>query len=39
MARKPDSEPFRVRDYPFFFMHWIITKNNLTYENICYYII
>jgi MarR family transcriptional regulator, organic hydroperoxide resistance regulator len=20
--------PFRVRDYPFFFMHWIITKNN-----------
>jgi len=19
---------FRVRDYPFFFMHWIITKNN-----------
>lgn len=19
---------FRVRDYPFFFMHWIVTKNN-----------
>jgi len=25
---KRDSQPFRVRDYPFFFMHWIITKNN-----------
>lgn len=26
--RKEESRPFRVRDYPFFFMHWIITKNN-----------
>jgi DNA-binding MarR family transcriptional regulator len=29
LNRKQVSDrPFRVRDYPFFFMHWIITKNN-----------
>lgn len=22
------NTPFRVRDYPFFFMHWIIARNN-----------
>lgn len=25
---KRSEKPFHVRDYPFFFMHWIITKNN-----------
>lgn len=27
-AKKASDSRFRVRDYPFFFMHWIITKNN-----------
>lgn len=26
--KKSAGKAFRVRDFPFFFMHWIITKNN-----------
>jgi DNA-binding MarR family transcriptional regulator len=26
--KKIAGKTFRVRDFPFFFMHWIITKNN-----------
>ena len=27
-SKKSSGKTFRVRDFPFFFMHWIITKNN-----------